>query len=203
MRSACASTCSRASRARPLAKAPRPGRRVTFGKAGATVPHDPRRDDFRRQGRVPRGVRAGRGRWLRRALSGDSRHGHRGAKPRGGLGHGRGLSSRVSGDPSGSLGAPSREASQRIFPRGEPAPAGSLSSRKVIQALERAGFLRNRARGSHHFFIHPSRPDLLVVVPHHGGDLRPGTLRWIIIRAGDPYAEHPMARASTSAASNR
>ncbi len=60
----------------------------------------------------------------------------------------------------------------------------ALSSRKVIQALERAGFLRHRVRGSHHFFIHPDRPDLLVVVPHHGGDLRMGTLRSIIKQAG-------------------
>ncbi|HRK94739.1 MAG TPA: type II toxin-antitoxin system HicA family toxin [Rhodospirillales bacterium] len=60
----------------------------------------------------------------------------------------------------------------------------ALSSRKVVQALERAGFRLHRARGSHHFFIRPGRPDLLVVVPHHGGDLRIGTLRSIIKQAG-------------------
>lgn len=60
----------------------------------------------------------------------------------------------------------------------------ALTSRKVSRALERAGFVLHRVRGSHFFFIHPERPEVLVVVPHHGGDLRTGTLRSIIKQAG-------------------
>lgn len=59
----------------------------------------------------------------------------------------------------------------------------ALSSRKVVQAIQRGGFVLHRVKGSHHFFVHPARPDLLVVVPHHGGDLRLGTLRSIIKQA--------------------
>lgn len=60
----------------------------------------------------------------------------------------------------------------------------TLTSRKVIQAIERAGFVLHRVRGSHHFFIHPERPARLVVVPYHSGDLRLGTLRSIIRQTG-------------------
>jgi predicted RNA binding protein YcfA (HicA-like mRNA interferase family) len=60
----------------------------------------------------------------------------------------------------------------------------ALSSRQVVRAVGRAGFVLHRVKGSHHFFIHPDRPDLLVVVPHHGGDLRIGTLRPIIKQTG-------------------
>jgi predicted RNA binding protein YcfA (HicA-like mRNA interferase family) len=44
--------------------------------------------------------------------------------------------------------------------------------------------LLHRVRGSHHHFIHPLRPELLVVVPQHGGDLRLKTLRSIIKQTG-------------------
>lgn len=60
----------------------------------------------------------------------------------------------------------------------------ALTSRKVIQAVERAGFVLYRVRGSHHQFVHPDRPERLVIVPYHGGDLRLGTLRSIIKQTG-------------------
>lgn len=60
----------------------------------------------------------------------------------------------------------------------------ALTPRKVMKAIERAGFVLHRVRGSHHHFVHPERPDLLVVVPFHGRDLRLGTLRSIIKQAG-------------------
>jgi predicted RNA binding protein YcfA (HicA-like mRNA interferase family) len=41
-----------------------------------------------------------------------------------------------------------------------------------------------RVRGSHHQFVHPDRPERLVIVPYHGGDLRLGTLRSIIKQTG-------------------
>jgi predicted RNA binding protein YcfA (HicA-like mRNA interferase family) len=46
----------------------------------------------------------------------------------------------------------------------------SLKPQQVVAALERAGFYQVRQRGSH----------LLVTVPMHAGDLKPGTLRSII-----------------------
>ena len=52
----------------------------------------------------------------------------------------------------------------------------ALTPRTVIQAIERAGFVLYRVRGSHHHFIHPDRPELLVTVPYHNRDMRVGTL---------------------------
>jgi len=60
----------------------------------------------------------------------------------------------------------------------------ALTPRKVIQAVERAGFELYRVRGSHHHFLHPDRPELLVTVPYHTRDLRMGTLRSIIKQTG-------------------
>ena len=60
----------------------------------------------------------------------------------------------------------------------------ALTPRTVIQAIERAGFVLYRVRGSHHHFIHPDRPELLVTVPYHNRDMRLGTLRSIIKQAG-------------------
>jgi predicted RNA binding protein YcfA (HicA-like mRNA interferase family) len=59
----------------------------------------------------------------------------------------------------------------------------ALRSRQVIRALERAGFLLIRIRGSHHYFEHPERPELLVCVPVHPGDLKRPVLRSILRQA--------------------
>lgn len=58
-----------------------------------------------------------------------------------------------------------------------------LKPRAVIRALERAGFLVRRVRGSHYQLTHPNDPRLRVTVPVHGKDLRPKTLREIIRQA--------------------
>jgi len=55
----------------------------------------------------------------------------------------------------------------------------SLRPDRVIRALERAGFIVLRVRGSH-----PQKPDLLVTIPMHNKDLKPGTLHAIIRQAG-------------------
>jgi predicted RNA binding protein YcfA (HicA-like mRNA interferase family) len=65
-----------------------------------------------------------------------------------------------------------------------PAQLPTLRPRQVMRALERAGFVLNRVRGSHHYYEHPDRPELLVCVPNHPRDLKPPVLRSIIRQAG-------------------
>ncbi|MDV2480303.1 MAG: type II toxin-antitoxin system HicA family toxin [bacterium] len=60
----------------------------------------------------------------------------------------------------------------------------TLTPRKVIQALERGGFVLHRIRGAHHYFTHPDNPALLVIVPHHPRDIKRGTLHSIIKQTG-------------------
>ena len=55
-----------------------------------------------------------------------------------------------------------------------------LRPRKVIIALEKAGFHQVRQRGSH---IQLKRGNLLVTVPNHPGDLNPQVLRSILRQA--------------------
>lgn len=55
----------------------------------------------------------------------------------------------------------------------------ALSARNVIQALERAGFLVVRVRGSHHFLRHAD--GRATVVPVHAGEtVGPGLLAKIL-----------------------
>jgi predicted RNA binding protein YcfA (HicA-like mRNA interferase family) len=58
-----------------------------------------------------------------------------------------------------------------------------LRPRAVIRALERAGFVLLRVKSSHHYFEHPDRPDLLVCVPHHPGDIKRAVMRSILRQA--------------------
>lgn len=58
-----------------------------------------------------------------------------------------------------------------------------LQPRAVVRALERAGFVLLRVRGSHHYFKHPLQPELLVCVPYHPGDLKRPVLRSILRQA--------------------
>lgn len=60
-------------------------------------------------------------------------------------------------------------------------PTG-LSGRQVRTALERAGFVFRRERGSH-MIMRRGRPYARVVVPDHK-EIRPGTLRRILHDAG-------------------
>ena len=60
----------------------------------------------------------------------------------------------------------------------------ALKPRQVTRALEKHGFVLHRIRGSHYIYIHPNDDTLLVVVPHHGKDIKKGTLRAIIRDAG-------------------
>ena len=51
----------------------------------------------------------------------------------------------------------------------------------VIRALERAGFLFVRQKGSHRMYI---KGHLSVVIPYHNKDLKKGTLKNIIKQSG-------------------
>jgi predicted RNA binding protein YcfA (HicA-like mRNA interferase family) len=54
-----------------------------------------------------------------------------------------------------------------------------LSPRKMIQALERAGFVANGQKGSHFYLWHPVRK-LTTAVPIHPGDLKRNLVRAIL-----------------------
>jgi predicted RNA binding protein YcfA (HicA-like mRNA interferase family) len=60
----------------------------------------------------------------------------------------------------------------------------SLKAREVMRALERAGFICVRSKGSHRIFEHPHHPERRTVVADHRGDVPRGTLRDIIEQAG-------------------
>ena len=58
-----------------------------------------------------------------------------------------------------------------------------ISARKMLQVLLRAGFYVHHQKGSHVNLRHPIRTHLHLVVPQHGGDLAPKTIKSIIIQA--------------------
>jgi len=58
-----------------------------------------------------------------------------------------------------------------------------MKSADVIRELERAGWVLDRVRGSHHVFKHPGRQGI-VVVPHPKKDLGAGLVKAIRKQAG-------------------
>jgi predicted RNA binding protein YcfA (HicA-like mRNA interferase family) len=61
----------------------------------------------------------------------------------------------------------------------------SLKAREVMRALERAGFVCVRVKGSHRIFEHPeNRARRTVVSDHRGKDVPRGTLHDVIEQAG-------------------
>jgi predicted RNA binding protein YcfA (HicA-like mRNA interferase family) len=61
----------------------------------------------------------------------------------------------------------------------------SLTARKVLQALDRAGFVQSRTSGSHVRLVKANDQMHAVTVPLHGGkDLRRSTVRSIIKQTG-------------------
>jgi predicted RNA binding protein YcfA (HicA-like mRNA interferase family) len=58
------------------------------------------------------------------------------------------------------------------------------TGRDVVRALERAGFVVARVRGSHYILRHPERSGIRITVPAHTRDLKPKTLATIIKQAG-------------------
>jgi predicted RNA binding protein YcfA (HicA-like mRNA interferase family) len=64
-----------------------------------------------------------------------------------------------------------------------------VRAREMIAALERAGFVVRRIKGSHHFMRHRDNPTRETVVALHPGDLPQGTLRDILKQARLSRAE--------------
>jgi predicted RNA binding protein YcfA (HicA-like mRNA interferase family) len=60
----------------------------------------------------------------------------------------------------------------------------ALRPRRVLQALQRAGFYVHHTTGSHYVLKHPDRPALRVTLPYHNKDLKRRTLTSIIEQAG-------------------
>jgi len=58
-----------------------------------------------------------------------------------------------------------------------------MGSREVIAMLKADGWKLDHVKGSHHVFVHDSKPGI-VVVPHSKKDLPTGTLRSILRTAG-------------------
>jgi predicted RNA binding protein YcfA (HicA-like mRNA interferase family) len=58
-----------------------------------------------------------------------------------------------------------------------------MDSRNVVMALEGNGWTLKRVTGSHHHFIHPTKPGL-VTVPHPKRDLPIGTVKAIERQCG-------------------
>lgn len=58
-----------------------------------------------------------------------------------------------------------------------------MRSSELIAALVKAGWRLDRIRGSHHVFVHPDRPGI-VVVPHPKKDLGKGLVNAIRRQAG-------------------
>ena len=56
----------------------------------------------------------------------------------------------------------------------------SLTARKVIRALKRAGFVEDRQRGSHLMMFHPESKARTVVPVHPGHSIKEPLLRGII-----------------------
>ncbi|WP_168404426.1 type II toxin-antitoxin system HicA family toxin [Erwinia amylovora] len=58
-----------------------------------------------------------------------------------------------------------------------------MKSSKLIERLEENGWTLVRVKGSHHTFKNPDFTDL-ITVPHPSKDIKPGTLRQILKKAG-------------------
>ena len=60
----------------------------------------------------------------------------------------------------------------------------SLTARKVIRALKRAGFVEDRQKGGHLILIHPETKTRTVVPVHAGRSIKSPLLRAIVRDAG-------------------
>jgi predicted RNA binding protein YcfA (HicA-like mRNA interferase family) len=59
-----------------------------------------------------------------------------------------------------------------------------LSGRDLVRALERAGFVLKRIKGSHYILVHPTDKTRRATVPVHGkASLKRGTLSGILRQA--------------------
>lgn len=58
-----------------------------------------------------------------------------------------------------------------------------ITPKKLIQALERSGFIVYKQKGSHVYLYHPDAPANIITVPYHNKDLKKGTLKSILRQA--------------------
>lgn len=58
-----------------------------------------------------------------------------------------------------------------------------VTPRQLLAALEKAGFVVERVKGSHHFLRHKANSTRRTVIAVHPGDLRAGTLHDILKQA--------------------
>lgn len=63
-------------------------------------------------------------------------------------------------------------------------PLPQVRGRDLVRALERAGFVVHRQRGSHVILHRPGTASAAVVPLHGSKDIPPGTLRSILRQAG-------------------
>ena len=59
----------------------------------------------------------------------------------------------------------------------------TITSRQLIQALKRAGFVVRHQKGSHVSMTHTDQPGRVVTIPHHSKDLGKGVLKAILRKA--------------------
>jgi len=58
-----------------------------------------------------------------------------------------------------------------------------LTARQMLAALQRAGFITKRIKGSHHYLVHNSDPTRRTTVAVHSGDLPPRDVQDILKQA--------------------
>ena len=56
----------------------------------------------------------------------------------------------------------------------------TLTPKKVSKAFERGGFILQRTNGSHQCYKHPNNPEIKVIIPFHGKDIKRPLLQGII-----------------------
>lgn len=60
----------------------------------------------------------------------------------------------------------------------------ACTSRRVLAALQRAGWTIHHTTGSHFHLRHPTEIERRVTIPMHGGDLKRGLLKGVLKQAG-------------------
>jgi len=60
----------------------------------------------------------------------------------------------------------------------------TITSKQLIRALKRGGFLKHHQTGSHIIFRHVDFAAIRIVVPSHTKDIKKGTLKGILKDAG-------------------
>jgi predicted RNA binding protein YcfA (HicA-like mRNA interferase family) len=59
-----------------------------------------------------------------------------------------------------------------------------MKYREVLEALRKDGWFKERQKGSHAHFVHPTKPGTITVAGEGNRDVPPGTLNAILKQAG-------------------